>query len=61
MSERPILEDGDSETNEAFTSCDCCGGLRWWDELVTGDDGETWICAECMPRLGRGVAQETQQ
>lgn len=30
--------------SEAFATCDCCERLFWWDELVTGDDGETWIC-----------------
>lgn len=57
MAEQPILEDGDSETNEAHTYCDCCERLFWWDELATGDDGETWICPECIPAVGRGIGE----
>jgi hypothetical protein len=46
----PVLEDGDSEVNEAFAPCDQCGLLRWWDELESGDDGETWVCASCIAK-----------
>ena len=58
MSERPILEEGDSTTNEAFTFCDCCEKLYWWDELATGDDGETWICESCQPVGLRVLGEE---
>lgn len=51
MSYRPILEDGESRISEAFAPCDCCDKVFWWDDLTTGDDGETWICGECRDAL----------
>jgi hypothetical protein len=49
--DKPALEDGESRISEAFAPCDCCEDVFWWDTLVTGDDGETWVCPECRDAL----------
>lgn len=42
-----------AETNEATTFCDCCEEPHFWEDLATGDDGETWICPKCVAAMGR--------
>lgn len=41
-------------TDEAQTTCDCCEKVTFWEDLATGDDGETWICPDCIPPVPEG-------
>lgn len=47
MSTVPSDDDRIGEINEAFTNCDQCQGLFWWDEMLTDDGGWKWFCSNC--------------
>lgn len=57
----PILEDGESAISESFAPCDCCEKVFWWDDLATGDDGESWVCGECRDALIADAAASPSQ